>query len=469
MNNFNQTIFRDDTICAVATPPGSGAIAVIRLSGPKSLKTILAFFQPAFGNINVKNIKTHHQYFGRLEYKNELLDEVLITYFKSPHSYTGEDAVEISCHGSEYIQQRLIEIMLKQDIRLAEPGEFTMRAFINGKLDLSQAEAVADLIASQSKTSHQVALNQMRGGFSNRISQLRTSLLNFSSLIELELDFSEEDVEFADRDQLNDLINEIKHEVNTLIESFKYGNVIKKGIPVAIIGKPNVGKSTLLNAILNEEKAIVSDIPGTTRDAIEDTIIIDGYNFRFIDTAGLRASVDKIETIGIERTYHKINQATLILYVCDISKSDVKNMDEVIADFKYYIEDEDKHFIFVANKIDELETIPAHMKDMFELETVFVSAKRKENIHLLAETLVRKVKEKSIYSDVIVSNSRHHEALLNTLEALNNIESGFKNDIPSDLVAIDLKQALHHLGTITGEVTTNEILGNIFSKFCIGK
>lgn len=469
MNYSNPTFARDDTICAIATPTGTGAIAIVRISGPESFGIAIELFTPLSAEINLDNIKSHHQYFGRLVYDQQVIDEVLLTYFKGPNSYTGENAVEISCHGSEFIQQRIIEILLQKNVRLAEPGEFTMRAFLNGKLDLSQAEAVADLIASQSKTSHQVAINQMRGGFSNKITKLRSSLLNFSSLIELELDFSEEDVEFADRDQLFALINEIKQELNTLIDSFKYGNAIKKGIPVAIIGKPNVGKSTLLNAILNEEKAIVSDIPGTTRDAIEDAIVIEGYTFRFIDTAGLRASEDIIETIGIERTYDKIDQASLILYVCDISKADIKKMDEVISEFKHYIEDEDKHFIFVANKIDELETIPPHLKDMLELETVFVSAKRKENIHLLAETLVRKVKEKSIFSDVIVSNSRHHEALVNTLEALNNVENGFKNDIPSDLVAIDLKQALHHLGTITGEVTTNEVLGNIFSKFCIGK
>jgi tRNA modification GTPase len=463
------TAYRDDTICAIATPPGMGAIAVLRISGPESLAKALPLFQPMTGELNKANIKSHHLYFGNIIHKDQVLDEVLFTYFKAPNSYTAEDVVEISCHGSEFIQQRLVEIFLSKGIRFAEPGEFTMRAFFNGRLDLSQAEGVADLIASQSNRAHRIAINQMRGGFSGKINELREKLVNFASLIELELDFSEEDVEFADRNQFSQLTNELREELLRLIESFKVGNVIKKGIPVAIIGKPNAGKSTLLNAILNEEKAIVSEIPGTTRDAIEDTIIIDGYNFRFIDTAGLRATEETIESIGIERTYDKIDEASLILYVCDISSADEKQVEELIDEFRHYIEDENKHFIMVGNKIDMLAEIPPHLKEMLELDTVFVSAKRKENIHLLAETLVSKVKEKSISGDVIVSNTRHYEALQNALDAILQVDEGFKSNLPTDLIAIDIRQALHHLGTITGEVTTDEVLGNIFSKFCIGK
>lgn len=469
MENYKPVAFKKDTICAIATPPGSGAIAIIRLSGIRCLEIALKIFKPNSGKLDETTIESHHMYYGNILYNEHVLDEVLMSYFKAPQSYTGEDVIEISCHGSEYIQQRLIEIFIEEKVRLAEPGEFTMRAFINGKFDLSQAEAVADLIASQSKTAHKIAINQMRGGFSGKINVLRKRMLDFVSLIELELDFSEEDVEFADRGQLLELINQIKTELNSLIDSFKIGNAIKKGIPVAIIGRPNVGKSTLLNAILNEEKAIVSEIPGTTRDTIEDTIIIEGYTFRFVDTAGLRASEDVIESIGIERTYDKIELATLILYVCDVSQANVEKMTEVLSEFKKYIEDEEKHFIFVANKIDQLEEIPPHLKDMLDMDTVFVSAKRKENIHLLAETLVSKVKEKSITSDVIVSNTRHYEALVNALTALDQVEQGFETNLPTDLITIDLRQALHHLGTITGEVTTDEVLSNIFSKFCIGK
>jgi len=469
MNLSLSTFTKTDTICAIATPPGTGAISVIRLSGPESLSIARKYFNPVQKKSSENSFESHKMYFGRFEKEQQIIDEVLLTYFKSPNSYTGEEAVEISCHGSEFIQQKIIELLLDAGARLADPGEFTMRAFLNGKLDLSQAEAVADLIASQSKSAHRLALNQMRGGFSEKIKELRDQLLQFTALIELELDFSEEDVEFADRTALHELLNQLKSELSYLISSFKVGNVLKTGIPVAIIGKPNAGKSTLLNAILNEEKAIVSEIPGTTRDAIEDTIIIDGYRFRFIDTAGLRQSEDTIENMGIGRTYDKMEQATIILYICDISQADKNDLEEMLEEFKQYIEDEDKHFILVANKIDQLNEIPAHLKEMLELETVFVSAKRKENIHLLAETLVNKVKEKSISSDIIVSNSRHYDALINALNSLILVEEALSDNIPTDLVAIDIRQALHHLGTITGEITTDEVLGSIFSKFCIGK
>jgi tRNA modification GTPase len=469
MNLQQAAAFSDDTICAVSTPPGTGAIAMIRLSGSRSLDITFQIFRPANSKNTQENVESHRLYYGQVLNQDQLVDEVMMAYFKAPHSYTAEDVVEFSCHGSEFIQQRMIELLINRGARFAEPGEFTQRAFLNGRLDLSQAEAVADLIASQSRTAHGLAIQQMRGGFSQKINQLREQLVNFASLIELELDFSEEDVEFADRRKFHELIDEIKIELEQLIKSFKVGNVLKRGIPVAIIGKPNAGKSTLLNALLNEEKAIVSDIPGTTRDAIEDTIVIEGYSFRFIDTAGLRATEETIESMGIERTYDKIDQAKLILYVCDMGSAGEKDVEEILDEFRHYIEDENKHFILVGNKVDLLSEIPPHLTEILELDTVFVSAKRKENIHLLAETLVRKVRDEHIHSDVIVSNSRHYESLSLAYESLLQVEKGMHDNLPTDLVAIDIRQVLHHLGTITGEVTTDEVLGTIFSKFCIGK
>lgn len=461
--------YNQDTIVAIATPAGSGAISVIRLSGSKSLALCMKHFKPANRALTIKNIKSARLYLGNFVDGDNIIDEVLISYFKSPASYTTEDVIEISCHGSEFIQQKIVEILIVSGARTAEPGEFTLRAFLNGRIDLSQAEAVADLIASQSDSSHRIAMNQMRGGISDKISILRKKLIDFASLIELELDFSEEDVEFANREQFFCLISELKEELSQLISSFSMGNVIKQGIPVTIIGKPNVGKSTLLNAILNEEKAIVSHIPGTTRDAIEDTIIIDGYKFRFIDTAGLRKSDDDVEKIGIERTYDKINKSTIILYVCDISSFSNKIIEDVLAEFKNYIQDETKHFILVANKIDKLSELPSHIKEILELDTVFVSAKRKENIQLLTDILVNTVKKFNITNDIIVSNSRHYQALVNAKNAMGQVEAGFNDNVPTDLIAIDIRQALHELGTITGEITTDEVLGNIFGKFCIGK
>ncbi|HJN05428.1 MAG TPA: tRNA uridine-5-carboxymethylaminomethyl(34) synthesis GTPase MnmE, partial [Bacteroidales bacterium] len=435
----------------------------------KSLSYFMSPFKPSKKGLSAKYIESSKLYLGNFMADDQIIDEVLISYFKSPASYTTEDIIEISCHGSEFIQQKIIEILIIAGARAADPGEFTLRAFLNGRIDLSQAEAVADLIASQSDSSHRIALNQMRGGISDKISILRQKLLDFASLIELELDFSEEDVEFANREQFFSLITELQEELSLLINSFSMGNVIKQGIPVAIIGKPNVGKSTLLNVILNEEKAIVSHIPGTTRDAIEDTIILSGYRFRFIDTAGLRQSDDVIEKIGIERTYDKIDQATIILYVCDISNLSKEKIENVLEEFRNYIQDESKHFILVANKIDKLSQPPSHLKEILELDTVFVSAKRKENINLLTDILVRTVKKFNITNDVIVSNSRHYQALVNANNAMRQVEEGFNNNVPTDLIAIDIRQALHELGTITGEITTDEVLGNIFGKFCIGK
>ena len=461
-----------DTICALATPPGSSAIAVLRVSGKDTFEIGKKVFTARKKGFDINKADTHTLHYGSVVAGDEVIDDVLLSVFKNPHSYTGEDAVEISCHGSAFIVQKILSLLLDSGCRMAQPGEFTLRAFLNGKLDLSQAEGVGDLIASNSKASHRLALDQMRGGFSKKIGELRDRLMQFASLIELELDFSEEDVEFADRAALKALLEEIRTEVKVLADSFAEGNVLKSGIPVAIIGKPNVGKSTLLNAILNEEKAIVSDIPGTTRDAIEDTIVINGLAFRFIDTAGLRETGDRIETMGIERTYEKIRQAKVILYLFDINTTDCLEVKERMEAFKRQLGEEnmnEKHFILVANKIDQLMGTPKHFRDMVEFECVFVSAKRKENISMISDSLVKAVTFDTEEDGVIVSNARHHEALTGVLRSIESIENGFSNEIPSDLIAIDIRQALHHLGEITGEITNDELLGNIFSKFCIGK
>jgi len=460
---------KKDTICAPATAAGSGAIAVIRVSGPESFSILDRIFTSYNGLESLKKAEGYTIHFGKIMQGEKLLDEVLVSVFKNPKSYTGEDSLEISCHGSTYIIQQILELLRKKGCRYADAGEFTMRAFLNGKFDLSQAEAVADLIASNSASSHQLAMQQMRGGFSNKIKELRQELVDFASLIELELDFSEEDVEFADRGKLYELLEKIRAEVNQLIESFKLGNVMKHGIPVAIIGKPNVGKSTLLNRILREEKAIVSDIPGTTRDAIEDTIIIDGMAFRFIDTAGLRDSADKIENIGIERTYEKIKQSQIILYVCDLTQANPEALATQLEDFKEHIEDKSKQFIIIGNKTDELTELPSHFTKYVDLETIFISAKRNENIHLITESLSKSVQNLQLQDQAIVSNARHVDILHKVAESIDAIEQAFRNDIPTDLVAIDIRQALYHLGEITGTVTTDELLGNIFGRFCIGK
>jgi len=461
-----------DTICALATPPGSSAIAVLRVSGEDCFKIAAKVFAAKKKGFDIQKADTHTLHYGTISGKESLVDDVLLSVFKQPHSYTGEDAVEISCHGSAFIVQQILALLLDTGCRMAQPGEFTLRAFLNGKLDLSQAEGVGDLIAANSKASHKLALDQMRGGFSKMISGLREQLMQFASLIELELDFSEEDVEFADRNALKKLLEEIRSEVQQLHDSFAEGNVMKSGVPVAIIGKPNVGKSTLLNAILNEEKAIVSEIPGTTRDAIEDTIVIKGLAFRFIDTAGLRETGDRIETLGIERTYEKIRQARIILYLFDITSTDCMEVKESMEEFKRQLGEEgmkDKHFILIANKIDRLMETPRHFRNMVEFECIFVSAKRKENISMIAESLLKAISADQAEEGVIVSNARHHEALSAVLEALHDIDEGFKKDIPSDLIAIDIRKALYHLGEITGEISNDDLLGNIFSRFCVGK
>ena len=465
-----------DTICALATPAGSGAIAVIRVSGPNSLKVLNQVFRPKQKKANILDIPSHTIHFGNIEVGDELIDEVLVSIFRAPNSYTGEDTAEISCHGSDYIQQKIINALTDNGARMAKAGEFTLQAFMNRKFDLSQAEAVADLIASNSSTAHQLALKQMRGGYSQKIQELRQQLLEFASLLERELDFSEADVEFADRPGLFKLLDELDAEISALVTSFAQGNVLKKGIPVAIIGKPNVGKSTLLNAILNEERAIVSEIPGTTRDTIEDTIVLEGIAFRFIDTAGLRESSDKVESIGIERTHEKIREARIILYMFDVGQDSCEVIQESLKSFWDELKDsmkeeefETKKVIIVANKIDQLVEAPRHFKEFVEMDCLFVSAKRKENIQMISESLLKAVKSINIQDNVIVSNSRHYEALSKALQAIKRVREGFEKEVPSDLVAIDIRDALSHLGEITGEVTNDEILDNIFRNFCIGK
>ena len=462
MNKPNQ-----DTICALATAAGSGAIAVIRLSGSEAFTITEQIFHAANKSIELSKVEGHTAYFGLIKQNDEIIDEVLVTVFKNPKSYTGEDSVEISCHGSVFIQQKIMELLLKEGARMAEPGEFSQRAFLNGKFDLTQAEAVADLIASESKTAHQIAMRQLRGTYSNRIKDLRTELLNFASLIELELDFAEEDVEFADRSKFVELVNKISAEIEKLIYSFKVGNVLKEGIPVAIVGKPNVGKSTLLNALLNEEKAIVSDIPGTTRDVIEDRINIQGTLFRFIDTAGIRESDDTIENLGIERTYKQIKQASIVLFLLEseanLSTNSIKlQLEEAQIDYK----SDDQKLIVLINKIDQLNST---IKTDNEVEIINISAKNADGIQEVEASLLDYVSQFNIQSSSIVTNARHIAAFEKSMEAIDHILFGFENDIPTDLISIDVRDALYHLGSITGEITSDELLGNIFGKFCIGK
>ena len=459
----------EDTICALSTAPGMGAIAVIRLSGPAAIETTGRIFRPAEKNFDIASVKSHTIHLGVIGSGTAILDEVLVSFFRTPHSYTGEDVVEISCHGSTYIQQKILEVLLSCGLRLARPGEFTLRAFMNRKFDLSQAEAVADLIASQSVTSHDLAIQQMRGGFSKKIGELRQSLVEFTALIELELDFSEEHLIFADRADLRALLDRLETELTQLISSFSLGNVIKHGIPVAIIGKTNAGKSTLLNAILNEEKAIVSEIPGTTRDAIEDTIIIGGYSFRFIDTAGLRASEDAIETIGIGRTWEKISEANIVLYVFDAAEQSFEDVNEAITELKNTMEGKLINLVLIGNKIDKINMLPIGFKEFVEHQTIFVSGKRRENIHLIAEHLVEITGKTSTTDQTIVSNSRHYEALQQALGAVASVRGGLNSGISPDLFTVDIHKALYHLGEITGVITNDEVLGAIFSRFCVGK
>ncbi len=459
---------KKDNICALATGSGMGAIAIIRVSGPDAISICEPLFKSAKEGKSLLNQKSHTIHLGTFMDDAHLIDEVLVSIFKGPHSYTGENVVEISCHGSVYIQQQIIQLLIRKGCRTAEPGEFTFRAFMNGKMDLSQAEAVADLISSSNEKSHDLALTQMRGGFSSEINTLRKELIKFASLIELELDFSTEDVEFADRTQLEGLLNRLKQVLRRLIDSFALGNVLKNGIPVAIVGEPNVGKSTLLNALLNEERAIVSEIAGTTRDTVEDEIVMDGMSFRFIDTAGIRDTKDAIESIGIEKTFDKIKQAKVVLYLFDASTASSK---KVHLELKKLEEHTDgKQLIAVANKVDKgnLTQIEAAFGGLNNV--IFISAKQKENVEHLKTLLTGKVKQGLLSNDdVIVSNSRHFEALTNALEHIKLVQEGLGIGISGDLLAMDIRQALFHLGEITGEVTTDDLLDSIFRDFCIGK
>lgn len=463
----------EETICAPATSIG-GAIAVIRVSGRESLDICDKIFYPLDKNIKLADQKGYTVVFGEIRTGKEVIDDVLITIFRAPHSYTGENSIEISCHASPYVIRKILELLINNGAISAKPGEFTQRAFFNGKMDLSQAEAVADIIASKTSSSHRIAINQMRGGFSSEISRLRNELLNFASLIELELDFGEEDVEFADRNKLKTIIGDVKELADKLAGSFKLGNALKNGIPVVIVGKPNSGKSTLLNALLMEERAIVSDLPGTTRDSIEDTIVIDGIEYRFIDTAGLRETSDIIEVMGIKKTHEKINQASVILLIDEITDS-AESINKRVQSIREMIRESDKRLIILINKTDTAtEDRKEELAKEINLEErdilLFISAKEKSGLEDLRLRLSDiSVKDKLNSDDVIITNIRHYDSLLRVSESLGRVISGLDDQIPEDLIAIDIRQAIHYLGEITGEITTDEILGNIFRNFCIGK
>ncbi|KGO86892.1 tRNA uridine-5-carboxymethylaminomethyl(34) synthesis GTPase MnmE [Flavobacterium suncheonense] len=459
----------NDTIVALATPSGAGAIAVIRISGKEAITIASSVFQSVSGK-DITKQRTHTLHLGHIVDDNKVLDQVLLSLFKGTNSYTGENTVEISCHGSTYIQQQIIQLLLRKGCRMAQAGEFTLRSFLNGKMDLSQAEAVADLIASDNEASHQIAMQQMRGGFSNEIAKLREELLNFASLIELELDFAEEDVEFADRTAFHELVNRIEFVLKRLIDSFAVGNVIKNGIPVAIVGEPNVGKSTLLNALLNEERAIVSDIAGTTRDTIEDELVIDGIGFRFIDTAGIRDTQDVVESIGIKKTFEKMEQAQVVVYLFD--SSEYKALGSQLQTEIQKIKNQFplKPLVIIGNKADKLtDTEVAELKTLIP-EILLISAKEKLGVDELKKELLSFVNTGALRNnETIVTNTRHYDSLLKALEEIQKVKWGLQNNLSSDLMAIDIRQALYYFGEITGQVTNDELLGNIFANFCIGK
>jgi tRNA modification GTPase len=450
----------NDTIVALATAQGISAIAVIRLSGHDSIDIVAKTFKGK----NLSEQPSHTLHFGTIRDGEKAIDEVLVSVFREPNSFTKENGIEISCHGSSVIVKEIIKVLLKNGARLAEPGEFTKRAFLNGRFDLTQAEAVADLINAETDNARQAALNQMRGGFSKEINTLREELIHFASLIELELDFGEEDVEFAQRDDLRKLIQRIQSYLLSLISSFDQGNVIKNGVPTVIAGKPNAGKSTLLNTLLNEERAIVSDIPGTTRDAIEDELILGGVNFRFIDTAGLRSTADVIEAMGVERTRAHMKKASLIIYLFDLANATQAEIDEQVHE----LSEQNIPVILVGNKVDKGN--PELIKYLTGKDCVFISASNKTNIALLKEKILTSVQIKQVKTgDVLVTNLRHYQNLLQTNEALDRVLHSMNNNITGDFLAMDIRQSLHYLGEITGTITTDDLLDNIFSKFCIGK
>ena len=462
-----------DTICAIATAQG-GAIGSIRVSGADAIRITSHIFTPAKSGKTLADCKPYTLTFGKIHDGEEIIDEVLVSLFRAPHSYTGEDSTEITCHGSSYILQQVLQLLIKHGCRLAGPGEYTQRAFLNGKMDLSQAEAVADLIASSSAATHRLAMSQMRGGFSKELTDLRNKLLNFTSMIELELDFSEEDVEFADRSALRKLADEIEQVISRLVHSFSVGNAIKNGVPVAIIGETNAGKSTLLNVLLNEERAIVSDIHGTTRDVIEDTINIGGVTFRFIDTAGIRETNDTIESLGIERTFQKLDQAEIVLWMIDSvnAASQIEQLSEKIIP-----RCEGKHLIAVFNKTDlieekQKEDLLTLLKDSSKeyTESIFISAKQRGNTEELQKMLINAAHLPTVtQNDIIVTNVRHYEALSKALEAIHRVQDGLDSQISGDFLSQDIRECIFFISDIAGEVTNDMVLQNIFQHFCIGK
>ena len=459
---------KNDNILALASPPGIGAISLIRISGPESISIVDNIFD-GIEKIKLADIEENKVQLGYIMDNKRTIDKVLVTVFRNPKSYTGEDLVEISCHGSIFIQESIIQLLLNFDCRVAKPGEFTMRSFLNGKMDLSQAESVADLISSNSEASHKLAMNQMRGGFKSDINDLRTKLVNFASLIELELDFSQEDVEFANMKELNKLLNEISSSLKKLIDSFKTGNVIKNGVPIAIVGEPNTGKSTLLNSLLNEDRAIVSSIAGTTRDTIEDQINLNGVNCRFIDTAGIRSTDDEIESIGIERTFKKMAESEVIVFMIDYSVLDEKKVNYYV-DYLNKIEDKfpNTKLITVLNKNDVKSNIS--VSDLNKFNPIKISAKNKQNIESLTNEIRIYINNLTRQIDnSTITNSRHYDLLNKTHDEIHKVKISISKNISSDLLAIDIKQAIYFLGELTGEISNNEVLGNIFSKFCIGK
>jgi len=464
---------KQDTICAIATAQG-GALGVIRVSGPESIEITARIFTPAKAGKDIKKSQPYTLTFGQIYNGKEAIDEVLVSLFKAPHSYTGEDSVEITCHGSNYILQQIMQLLIKNGCRLAQPGEYTQRAFLNGKMDLSQAEAVADLIASTSAATHRLAMNQMRGGFSKELTDLREQLLHFTSLIELELDFSDhEELEFADRSELHQLANQIEAILSRLVHSFSIGNVIKNGVPVAIVGETNAGKSTLLNVLLNEDKAIVSDIHGTTRDVIEDTVNIGGITFRFIDTAGIRETHDVVENLGIERTFQKLSQAEIVLLMVDAMCTQ-QQLNELST--KILQRYQDKKIILIINKSDLIdekakESIIDNIRTKLPtMEYLFISAKKRINTDTLQQKLVETANIPTItQSDVIVTNVRHYEALTHALEAIHRVQDGLSANLSGDFLSQDIRECIFHLSDIVGEVTNDMVLQNIFHHFCIGK
>ena len=445
-----------DSICAISSPPGKGGVALIRISGLNSILIVDKIFSKS-----INESKGYQIFYGKIISQSEHIDDVLVTVFKNPQSFTGEDTVEINCHGSIFIQQKILTLLCENGARIAEPGEFSKRAFLNRKLDLSQTEAIADLINSKSSAAHSLAIKQLKGGVSSELKTLRSKLIEFASLIELELDFSEEDVEFADRNHLNQLIEALKLHVEKLKNSFQYGNAVINGVSTVITGRPNAGKSTLLNNMLNEQRAIVSSIAGTTRDTIEEIITINGIDFRLVDTAGIRNTEDEIEKIGVAKTLEKINQSSLVIYIYDCVET---NEQEVTKDLKKYIDDNIPHII-VANKIDLKKNVKEINKNHFK-----TSLNNKESIEDLKKLIYNLFEKQNIYnSDIVISNSRHFEALKLAHDELIKVENGLVENKSGDLIAMDIRQILYYIGSITGEISSDELLGNIFANFCIGK